>query len=117
MSDAQDRAEALDDDKVGAGEVGEDVREEYPPDEALAVDMRPVPGETGDAADPTSVGRLVDPADADIGLADDEADAVADLASADEPGSEENPDDLSAEEAAVHGTDSPPMHPKGDGYV
>lgn len=117
MSDAQDRAEALDDDKVGTGGIGEDVRDEYPPDEALAVDMQPVPGETGDAADPDAVGRLVDPADADIGLADDEADAVASRAHADEAGADPHLDDLSAEEAAIHATDDPPMHPEGDGYV
>lgn len=123
MSDPQDRAEALDDDKMAVTDTPvEDL--EYPPDEPTAVEdygttaaeeqvdepleeriTREVP-EGAPVDQPT--GRLVEPGpDDEVGAPDEEADAVARATPA---------SDLSAEEAAVHDTAEPPMD-DDDGYV
>jgi hypothetical protein len=122
MSDPQDRAEALDDDKMAVTDTPVDDLE-YPPDQPTAVEdygttaaeeqvdepleeriTREVP-EGAPVDEPT--GRLVEPGEDEIGAADDEADAVA---------REVPAADLTAEEAAVHDTAEPPMD-GDDGYV
>lgn len=119
MSDSQDRAEQLDDDKMAMTDTPvEDL--EYPPDEPMGVDAygttaaeervdepldERVAREVPDEATEDAGMRLVDP---DEGAGpDEEADSVAAASTA---------TDLSAEEAAVHRTDPPPMG-DGDGYV
>lgn len=120
MSDSQDRAEALDDDKLADTSTTPVEDLEYPPDEPMGVDAygttaaeerwdepidervgreEPEDGPIGDGM------RLVDPDEGAAG--DDEPDAVA---------TAEDASDLSAEEAAIHLTESPPMG-DGDGYL
>jgi hypothetical protein len=57
-------------------------------------------GAVGQAADDAIGGRLIEPGSEDVDAIDEEKDAVATLATEDEGG-------LSAEEAAIHLTDSP----------
>ena len=115
MSDPQDRAEALDDDKISP--TDRPVEElDYPPEEPMAVEdygttaveeqvdeplEERIAREVPDGAPVDEpVGRLVEPGEDEIGAPDEEADAVARLA---------DDGDLSAEEAAVHETTPPPM--------
>lgn len=121
MSDPQDRAEQLDDDKIATSDDPSEELE-YPPDEPLAVDAYgTTPAESRwdepldervdreePEAGPAGGMRLVSP---DEGAGpDDEADAVASSASGTTGA------DLSAEESAVNETTPPPMG-DGDGYV
>jgi hypothetical protein len=126
MGDAQDIAESLDSDKLPDYDDPEGLLE-YPPDHPLGVreygttaaeervdeplDERLRRDDRDeDDADEGTVGRLVEPGADDDGLAteDDEDEEVA--SSVDE-------EDLSAEEAAVHLTNAPPMRDLGDGYI
>ena len=125
--DDQDIAESLDDDKLPG---------DYPPDEPMGVDdygvtaaeeltdepleervAREVP-ERGRPVD-RGIGTLLDPDEG--GSSDQEPDAVATLQQQDDDETlddvaQERVDDVSAEEAAMHLTDPPPMG-DGDGYL
>jgi hypothetical protein len=124
--DDDDRAEVLDEDTLG------DL--EYPPEEPLAVDDPLTPAEeqvgesiadrarreargVGDRRGDDRVGPLVAPGDGDV---DDEAEEIAiELRDDDETlydVVQEREGELSAEEAAMHLTDPPPLH-DDDGYV
>jgi len=119
MTDAQDRAEQLDDDKMAT--TDSPVEElDYPSDQPMGVDQygttpveeqvdeplaeRILREEPEELPEPGGM-RLVDP-DAG-GASDTESDAIA----FDSPAT-----DLSAEEDAIHLTDPPPMG-DGDGYL
>lgn len=96
MSDPQDRAEAVDADKLGGDD--DDLRRSVPPDRPRVVPMAPLEGE--DDGGDTEGMQLVDPADETVSGLDLESEVVARSVEPDE--------ELSAEEAAVHPIDLPP---------
>ncbi len=112
-SDPQDQAEALDTDMI-EGEEGldEDVREDIPPDAPRVISMPPPPGDAEGELDGPGADRgmrVMDPADSDVDVVDDEPDAVAE--------STDDASDLSPEEGAMHPAAEPAMGREGDGYV
>jgi hypothetical protein len=119
VDDDQQGAEALDPDEIGDDPSGD---LEYPPERSVGVTDPTQDDRVTDSyadrtrreeagwlagGDPEQIGRLLAVGDL---LDDGESDAVADASEDDDP------DDLSAEEAAMH-TTAPPGFDADDGYV
>lgn len=103
VSEPQSAAEQLDADKLPGDQDDPTAGGAYPPDRPLAVD---------DYGTTPAEERTPEPLDEWV-----EREMPEDSTAADDPLAPENSPAVSAEEAAMHLTDPPPMGEPGDGYI
>ncbi len=101
-SDTQSTAEQLDADKLPGDQDDPTAGGAYPPDRPLAVD---------DYGTTPAEARTTEPLEERV-----QRELPDDAAAADDPLSDINSPAMSAEEAAMHHTDPPPMGEPGGGY-